>query len=253
MHYYQFNIGDYAKATRHLNNLEDLAYRRLMDLYYDTEKPLILDIKKLARLINMRENQEEIETVLEDFFFESEGVYVQNRIEKELVSFKLKAVVARDNGKKGGRPRKPNNNPVGLQKEPKPNPSETGSKAKQETLNINQGKKPKAKKIDPPLIEDFLKAITEPTKKLCKENNIMQGKFKELAESCFDHFKGKGEKKADWNATVRNWIRNDKKFNPQDYSEAQSKPKQAFKPKVISEEDRQKQIEINKQNSRRIT
>jgi len=34
MHYYQFNIGDYASHTRHLSDLEDLAYRRLLDAYY---------------------------------------------------------------------------------------------------------------------------------------------------------------------------------------------------------------------------
>ena len=52
MHYYQFNIGDYAKATRHLTNDEDLAYRRLIELYYDTEKPLIKDIQKFWILIS---------------------------------------------------------------------------------------------------------------------------------------------------------------------------------------------------------
>ena len=138
MHYYQFNIGDYAKATRHLSNLEDLAYRRLMELYYDTEKPLITDVKKLARLINMRENQEEIKTVLEDFFFESEGVYMQNRIEEELVNYKLKGDVARANGLKGGRPKKPSKNPVGLKKEPNPNPAETGSEANHKPITNNQ-------------------------------------------------------------------------------------------------------------------
>jgi len=40
MHFYDFNIGDYAKKTQHLTNEEDLAYRRALDMYYDTEKPL---------------------------------------------------------------------------------------------------------------------------------------------------------------------------------------------------------------------
>ena len=34
MHFYQFNIGDYASHTRHLNPIEDIAYRRLLDIYY---------------------------------------------------------------------------------------------------------------------------------------------------------------------------------------------------------------------------
>ena len=39
MHYYSFNIGDYASHTRHLTAIEDLAYRRLLDLYYLHEQP----------------------------------------------------------------------------------------------------------------------------------------------------------------------------------------------------------------------
>jgi len=39
MHYFNFNIGDYASHTRHLSLMEDLAYRRLIDAYYLAEKP----------------------------------------------------------------------------------------------------------------------------------------------------------------------------------------------------------------------
>ena len=144
MHYYQFNIGDYAKATRHLSNNEDLAYRRLIELYYDTEKPLINDIKKLSRLINMRENEQDIEVVLDDFFIESENGYTQNRIEREIDSYHSKADKARANGKLGGRPKKPD----AKLKEPNPkpkitqpvnsaNPDLTGLKANQEPLTNN--------------------------------------------------------------------------------------------------------------------
>ncbi len=40
MNYYPFHLGDYAAHTKHLGLLEDLAYRRMIDLYYTTEKPL---------------------------------------------------------------------------------------------------------------------------------------------------------------------------------------------------------------------
>ena len=39
MHFYSFNIGDYASHTRHLTPMEDLAYRRLLDIYYLHEQP----------------------------------------------------------------------------------------------------------------------------------------------------------------------------------------------------------------------
>ena len=74
----------------------------------------------------------------------------------------------------------------------------------------------KKPKTDPPSfdeIQSFIENLSDATKSLCKEKGIGQLKFKQLAESCFDHFRGKGEQKADWQATVRNWIRNDEKFN----------------------------------------
>ena len=147
MHYYQFNIGDYAKHTQHLSLLEHLAYRLLLDRYYLTEKPLELNTKKLARLIGMSQHQEEVEQVLEDFFYKTENGYSNNRCEAEIASFHSKAETARENGKKGGRPRK--NNDIQNQKqtglEPKKtqpvnlaNPEETGSKANHKPRTINQ-------------------------------------------------------------------------------------------------------------------
>lgn len=132
MKYYSFNTGDYARDTRHLTNMEDLAYRRLIDLYYDSEEALSGNVKALARRISMRENEEEIEAVLEDFFIKQEdGTYRHNRIEKDIAIYHEKADLARKNGKKGGRPTKnpkgsgqqPTENPSGSQQEPTENPA----------------------------------------------------------------------------------------------------------------------------------
>ena len=105
MFYYQFNIGDYAKHTRHLTNNEDLAYRRMLDMYYLNEEPIVNNIKKLARLIDMRGCEEDIQNVLDDFFQLSEGAWVNTRVERELEAYAAKGDKARANGKKGGRPR----------------------------------------------------------------------------------------------------------------------------------------------------
>jgi uncharacterized protein YdaU (DUF1376 family) len=153
MHYYQFNIGDYAAHTRHLSLLEDLAYRRLLDLYYSSEKPLITDIKKLARLLIMTGNESEIRQVLEDFFRLSDHGYIQNRVDDEIAKYHAKADSARSNGKKGGRPKKPT-----------ANPRESGSKAKQETGTTNHetGTSLKAvsqNDIDINIVFEFWKAV----------------------------------------------------------------------------------------------
>ena len=62
-----FNIGDYMPPW-HLSLLEDLAYRRLLDLYYLHEEPLNESSTVVARLINMRDHVDEVQIVLEEFF-----------------------------------------------------------------------------------------------------------------------------------------------------------------------------------------
>jgi uncharacterized protein YdaU (DUF1376 family) len=68
MHYYQFNIGDYQSHTAHLSEIEDLAYRRLLDWYYLHESPIPDDIPEIARQIRMRTHTESIAIVLREFF-----------------------------------------------------------------------------------------------------------------------------------------------------------------------------------------
>ena len=84
MHYYQFNIGDYAKSTKHLSPMEDLAYRRMLDLFYDSERPLPCEIAAIARLIVMREYQEEIRQVLIEFWIETNEGWINKRASKDM-------------------------------------------------------------------------------------------------------------------------------------------------------------------------
>ena len=84
MHYYQFNIGDYKSHTSHLTELEDLAYRRMLDWSYLHEKPLPKDIKEISRVIRMRTHSDCIAVVLRDFWQEVEDGYVNDRVIREL-------------------------------------------------------------------------------------------------------------------------------------------------------------------------
>jgi uncharacterized protein YdaU (DUF1376 family) len=96
MNYYPFHLGDYASHTAHLEPMEDLAYRRMLDLYYRTEKPLP-DAEDVARLIRMREFTAEVMRVLCEFFKNSPQGWTHSRCERELSSFA--AMV--EGGKKG--------------------------------------------------------------------------------------------------------------------------------------------------------
>ena len=39
----------------------------------------------------------------------------------------------------------------------------------------------------------------------------------DLIDACFDHHRSKGNKMVDWEAAIKTWCRNDKKFNPKNY------------------------------------
>ena len=84
MHYYQFNIGDYQSHTAHLEPLEDIAYRRLLDWCYLHERPLPADIEQISKLIRMRSYCECIASVLQEFFELTENGWWKDRIQKEI-------------------------------------------------------------------------------------------------------------------------------------------------------------------------
>ena len=64
MNFYPFHIGDYAAHTRHLSLMEDLAYRRLIDLYYLGEEALQGEPAYLARRIGMSDFSSDVEYIL---------------------------------------------------------------------------------------------------------------------------------------------------------------------------------------------
>lgn len=99
MHYYQFNIGDYASHTRHLSPIEDIAYRRLLDIYYLHEQPLNSGIASVARQIGMKEYESEVGLVLEEFFTLSDQGWVSSRADKEIAHYHSKIEQASKAGK----------------------------------------------------------------------------------------------------------------------------------------------------------
>jgi len=95
MHYYQFHIGDYKSHTHHLSLLEDLAYRRLLDFYFLHENPI--KHRDIARQIGMREHEEDVMTVLNEFFISTADGFVNPRADKEIKQYKEFSVA----GKRG--------------------------------------------------------------------------------------------------------------------------------------------------------
>ena len=130
MNYYPFHPGDYLRDTAHLDPLEDLAYRRLLDLYYLSEAPIPLETQLVSR--RLRLGCESVISVLNEFFVCTENGYTHKRCDAVLADYKALQERARQNGKAGGRPKnegtKPSGNPAGSQQEPSGNPAETEQK-----------------------------------------------------------------------------------------------------------------------------
>ena len=131
MHYYQHHIGDFLRATSQLPPHMMVGYLRLMWRYYETEQPLPDDCEILALKAGV--SVDEVRLLLRAYFVLEEGVWKNSRCDLEIAEYQLLCEKNRNNGKRGGRPKKnpqetqtkPSGLPVGTQTEPTRNPDVT--------------------------------------------------------------------------------------------------------------------------------
>ena len=102
MNYYPFHIGDYLSATRHLSWEEDAAYRRMLDTYYTTERPLPLDMRAVCRLVlaTTESQRAAVEIVLGEFFERTDAGWVNHRADGEILAMQEKQQKQRDKANK---------------------------------------------------------------------------------------------------------------------------------------------------------
>ena len=84
MKHYPHHISDFNNATRHLSRSERSLYRDLVELYYETEKPLPLDVLALCRRILANECSTDVERLLNEFFVETPTGWYHDRCEEEI-------------------------------------------------------------------------------------------------------------------------------------------------------------------------
>jgi uncharacterized protein YdaU (DUF1376 family) len=194
MNFYPFHIGDYLSHTNHLSNEEDLAYRRLIDLYYQTEQPFTRNLMWLAKRV--KSTEEIVASLLVEFFEETPEGWKNKRADEEIAKYKA----MQEGGRKGAALRwgKGSDTP------PKHPPMQTMNQEPLTNNHIIGAKAPKAKRLDKDLQlpkdwEDFCKTTRADLK----------------PQEVFDQFKdywvsvgGQKGTKLDWTATWRNWVRN---------------------------------------------
>jgi len=202
MHFYQFHIGDYKSHTHHLSLIEDLAFRRLLDHYYLHEAPI--KQRDIARQIGMKDNEQEVLTVLNEFFISTDQGFINPRADEEIAKYRKFS----EDGKKGAAKRWHKGSNGEAYSPPIATPIATNN---QEPITNNHS-------ID-----------ESPTKQRTKGSRLstdfeLPDSWTEFCQTerpdlnpkkVFDSFKdywvakaGAAGVKLDWQATWRNWVRN---------------------------------------------
>ena len=115
-----------------------MAYRRLIEMYYDTEQPIPELTQSVSR--RLRVATEALNVVLQDFFVFKNGAYHHARCDHEIAEYNKKADIARANGRNGGRRKAApvlEKNPAGSVSVATKNPTPTRPLANQEPRTIN--------------------------------------------------------------------------------------------------------------------
>lgn len=93
-------------ATSHLSLEEEAVYFKLINHYYDTEKPIPQETQSVIRRLRLGSVSDIVGLVLEEFFnLESDGWH-HLRCDEEIQKYHHKAEINQKVGKLGGRPKK---------------------------------------------------------------------------------------------------------------------------------------------------
>jgi uncharacterized protein YdaU (DUF1376 family) len=106
MNWYKFNIPEFYEKLGDLTVLEELIYRRLIDLYYLNESPLPNNLLELVDGVDMGD-ENTVKRVLESFFWlgKEDDCWHDEVIDRDLMNRKHQVAINRKIGQKGGRPK----------------------------------------------------------------------------------------------------------------------------------------------------
>lgn len=107
-----FAIGDYLADTSHLSTLEHGAYLLLL-MHYWRKGPLPNDLAKIAQIAKLNSDARSIAQALLDEFFshQEDGLYHQNRSDREIAKWQGKRQKAREKAAAAARARWKNDAP----------------------------------------------------------------------------------------------------------------------------------------------
>jgi len=195
MHYYQHHIGDFQRDTASLSDSDAMVYLRLIWMYYDTEQPIPNEPAKLA--FRLGSETDRIQIILDTFFELSENRWIHKRCDAEIAKYHAKSDSAR----------KANEKRWGSRKDLKSDTNQIATNNQEPITNVEA--KPKQSR-GTRLPADWVP--TEDQKVFCKTERPDLNP-KAVADRFRDHWiaqPGTKGVKLDWDATWRNWVRNEK-------------------------------------------
>lgn len=204
--YYCFFPGDYLRDTIHLGQLEDLAYRRLLDLYYAKGKPLPNDRAYIMRAIRASDPdlQNAADNILSEFFTLSKDGWRNEKADRELEYMHVRSDKARKAVNiRWERERSKNKGISDTNALRSNNPSITPTPTPTRRKDIGTS----ASRFVPPSLEEL-------------EAYIAERRYSVNARRFLDHYQANGWKVGrnamkDWQAAVRTWAAKAKDAQPQ--------------------------------------
>ena len=192
--------------TSRLTNDQSMAYLRLLWMYYDNESPIENDVDAIAFKIGAVAS--DVHQILKHFFTQDDdGKWRNSRCDREIDAYHKKS----KSGRVGANARWNNANALQthserIANEPVSHANQEPRTNNQEPINREKSAQPKGSRLQ----SDF--ELPESWKVWAKEHRS------DLSiENTFDGFKdfwiakaGKDASKMNWEATWRNWVRNQK-------------------------------------------
>ena len=196
---YYFFPGDYVRDTLHLGWLEDLAYRRLLDLYYSRARPIVNDRGYIMRAVRASEpeHQAAVDTILAEFFVLEVDGWHQQKADERLAIERNRS----EGGKRGAEARWHKNKQLA---DSKPLASHSLANAPFPSLPIPK----KVKSIVDTRVSTARPTVDEVTAYCRERGNRVD------AQKWVDYYSSNGWKVGknpmkDWRAAVRTWERNE--------------------------------------------
>lgn len=204
VNFYPFHIGDYSSHTGHLEPLEDLAYRRMLDVYYLRESPLPHDVEQVAKLIRMRAHFDQVKAILDEFFCLTDAGWRHERCEAELERMSDKREKAQAAARASVKARSTSAQRTLSERStdvqlPVPVPVPTPEKKERERTA-------RGTRLDPAM------QLPDDWRDYCKANrpDLDAAKVFENFRDYWIAKSGQNSTKLDWAATWRTWVRHEK-------------------------------------------